>query len=80
MLTALLTAIAFIVGTFAERIIWAVVTLLVARWVMRRLRAIKVRLTRAARPWAAAASHKWRMAKTVARMVFGPTVWVRAAA
>jgi len=36
MLTALLTALAFIVGMFAERLVWAVAMYLAARWVVRR--------------------------------------------
>lgn len=79
MLTALLTAIAFIVGTFAERIIFAVVTLLLARWISRRIVALKRRLTASWHRFVAAASHRTRTARIILSMIFGPTVWVRAA-
>jgi hypothetical protein len=38
MLTALLTGLAVLLGVFAERIVFAVLILLLARWVSRRIR------------------------------------------
>lgn len=62
MFTALLTGIAFIIGAFFERIVFAVMILMLARSIVRRTRRLRLWL----------ASHSASFMARV-RFAFGPT-------
>lgn len=76
MLTAFLTGIAFLVGAFAERIVFAVMILLIARSVAKALRRLKQKAVALLLPIAMKATMAWRRFKNRVRFVFGPTIRV----
>lgn len=76
MLTALLTGIAFIVGAFFERIVFAVMVLLLARATVKAWRRLRKRIAHFAAPLVIRAQARWLRLKRSWRFMFGPTVQV----
>jgi len=74
MLTAILTGIAFIIGAFFERIVFAVMILLLARSTVRALRKIKTKVAKATELLRAKATNRWMRFRQRVRFAFGPTV------
>lgn len=76
MLTTLVAAIAFLFGTFFERILFAVFILIFARMTIRALRRLRKRMIAAAAPIVLRATMLWANVKRRARFAFGPTIRV----